>query len=136
MISPLAYNRDYALNAICPYFTMFPLEYPVRIIRRHKSGSPVVVDPFCGRGTTIYAARRAGLRSYGFDVSPIAVAIARAKLSSASAQAIVKLARKYFRDRAEAYPRSIILPPGLLAPNPEGALQPTGRPPEGSGRDG
>ena len=95
MISPLAYNRDYALNAICPYFTMFPLEYPVRIIRRHKSGSPVVVDPFCGRGTTIYAARRAGLRSYGFDVSPIAVAIARAKLSSASAQAIVKLARKY-----------------------------------------
>ena len=96
MTSPLAYNCDHALNAICPYFTMFPLEYPVRTIRKHKSQSPVVVDPFCGRGTTIYAARKAGLRSYGFDVSPIAVAIARAKLSSASAEAILKLARVHF----------------------------------------
>ena len=91
--SLLAYNRDYALNAICPYFTMFPLEYPVRIIRKHKSQSPAVFDPFCGRGTTIYAARKAGLHSYGFDVSPIAVAIARAKLASASAEGILRLAR-------------------------------------------
>ncbi len=64
MQSSLAYNRDYALNAICPYFTMFPLEYPLRIIEKHKKSNPLVVDPFCGRGTTIYAARRVGLRSY------------------------------------------------------------------------
>src|SRR5580658_10452142 len=94
MPSPLAYNRDYALNAICPYFTMFPLEYPLRIIRKHKHANPTVVDPFCGRGTTIYAARKGGLRSYGFDTSPIAVAIARAKLSSATASEIVALAAK------------------------------------------
>ena len=94
MTTPLAYTGDYALNAICPYFTMFPLEYPLGIIRKHKSESPVVVDPFCGRGTTIYAARKADLASYGFDVSPIAVAIARAKLSNAPLEAILKLARK------------------------------------------
>jgi hypothetical protein len=94
MQSPLAYNRDYALNAICPYFTMFPLEYPLRIIRKHKHANPTVVDPFCGRGTTIYAARKGGLRSYGFDTSPIAVAIARAKLSSATASEIVALSAK------------------------------------------
>lgn len=94
MTTPLAYTRDYALNAICPYLTMFPLEYPLGIIRRHKRESPVVVDPFCGRGTTIYAARKAGLPSYGFDVSPIAVAIARAKLSSAPSKAISRLAER------------------------------------------
>jgi hypothetical protein len=94
MQSPLAYNRDYALNAICPYFTMFPLEYPLRIITKHKRNNPIVVDPFCGRGTTIYAARKNGLRSYGFDISLIAVAIAKAKLASASSRNILALARR------------------------------------------
>jgi hypothetical protein len=70
---------------------MFPLEYPMKIIRKHKVGSPVIVDPFCGRGTTIYAARRLGLTSYGFDTSPIAAAIARAKLASAKVEDIIEL---------------------------------------------
>ena len=26
----MSYEPRYALNAICPYFTMFPLEYPMR----------------------------------------------------------------------------------------------------------
>lgn len=94
MESPLAYNRDYALNAICPYFTMFPLEYPIQIIQKHKRQSPIVVDPFCGRGTTIYAARRLGLKSYGFDISPIAVAIAQAKLASTTLSDVMALARR------------------------------------------
>ena len=28
--SPLAYDAQHALNAVCPYFTMFPLEFPMR----------------------------------------------------------------------------------------------------------
>lgn len=78
----LAYNPKFALNAICPYFTMFPLEYPLRVLKRHRSGQPVVMDPFCGRGTSLFAARTLGLRSWGVDTSPVAVAIAKAKLSS------------------------------------------------------
>jgi hypothetical protein len=53
---PLAYNPSFALNAICPYFTMFPLEYPLKVLRQHRVAKPVVVDPFCGRGTTLFAA--------------------------------------------------------------------------------
>src|SRR3712207_6460463 len=92
MRSPLAYNRDYALNAICPYFTVFPVEYPLQIIQKHRKLNPTVIDPFCGRGTTIYAARKIGLRSYGFDISPVAAAIAKAKLASASISDILSLA--------------------------------------------
>src|SRR5581483_3662065 len=47
-----------------------------------------------GRGTTIYAARKLGLRSYGLDTSPIATAIAQAKLASAEMETIIKLAEK------------------------------------------
>src|SRR6266404_1706323 len=76
MTIAFAYKKEFAFNAICPYYTMFPLEYPMGIIRKHRADAPVIVDPFCGRGTTIYAARRLGLTSYGFDTSPIAAAIA------------------------------------------------------------
>jgi len=74
---------------------MFPLEYPMRILHKHKRENPIVVDPFCGRGTTIYAARRYGLRSYGMDISPIAVAIARAKLSYGNVENILRLAEEF-----------------------------------------
>ena len=90
----LAYQREFAFNAICPYYTMFPLEFPMRLLRKHKAKSPTVYDPFCGRGTTIYAARKLGLRSYGLDTSPIAAAIARAKLASSTCDNVIALAEK------------------------------------------
>jgi len=91
MTTPLAYRKEFAFNAICPYFTMFPLEYPLGIIRKHIRDAKVILDPFCGRGTTIYAARRLRIPSYGLDSSPIAATIARAKLSRASLEEVLAL---------------------------------------------
>ncbi|WP_374535026.1 DNA methyltransferase [Phenylobacterium sp.] len=92
MKSALAYNKDYAFNAICPYYTMFPLEYPLGIINKHRKNAPVVLDPFCGRGTTLYAARKLGFQAYGLDTSRIAAAIAQAKLASATIEDVMALA--------------------------------------------
>lgn len=94
MKAALAYNKDYAFNAICPYYTMFPLEYPMGIIRKYRRDHPIVLDPFCGRGTTIYAARKFGLRSYGLDTSSIATSIAQAKVASANADIVLRLAKR------------------------------------------
>ena len=93
MPKSLAYDPKHALNAICPYFTMFPLEYPLRVLRKHKNDAPIVFDPFCGRGTTIYAARQLGLSAWGTDTSPIAVAIAKAKLANAELDEVLSLAQ-------------------------------------------
>lgn len=93
LMRPLAYNPSFALNAICPYFTMFPLEYPLRVLKKHRALKPVVIDPFCGRGTTLFAARTLELESWGIDSSPVAVAIARAKLSNAKAEDALCLAQ-------------------------------------------
>ena len=88
---PLSYEPRVALNAICPYFTMFPLEYPLKILARHPDAS-VVLDPFCGRGTTLFAARARGRRAIGIDVSPVAIAISQAKLARASTERVMALA--------------------------------------------
>lgn len=79
-----------ALNAVCPYFTMFPLNFPVRILRSQAKKNEHVLDPFCGRGTTNFAARLLGLRSLGIDSSPVAAAITAAKIASATPDEIVE----------------------------------------------
>lgn len=82
------------LNGICPYFTMFPLDFPLNILKRRAQAGDIVLDPFCGRGTTNFAARLVGLRSVGVDSSPVAAAITASKLANASCEDILAEARK------------------------------------------
>ena len=60
--------------------------YPARMhpaTARHlvalAGAGAAVIDPFCGSGTTLVEARRAGMRALGSDLNPLAVLIARAK---------------------------------------------------------
>jgi hypothetical protein len=83
------------LNAICPYYTMFPVEFPLRHLRRALR-KDVVVDPFCGRGTTLFAARLLGLGAIGIDSNPVATAIAESKLLSVRTGDLVRACREIF----------------------------------------
>lgn len=94
---PRRYNPLGRLNVVCPYYTMFPLGFPLRVLQA-APGTSMVLDPFCGRGTTLYAARLRGLASVGVDSNPVAVAIAAAKLSSVSAKKILSLSTEILRN--------------------------------------
>lgn len=48
------------------------------VIQFIQSNGPVVVDPFCGRGTIPLEAQRLGLRAAGSDINPVAVLISKA----------------------------------------------------------
>jgi DNA modification methylase len=88
-----------ALNGICPYFTMFPLDFPLNILKRRAQVGDVVLDPFCGRGTTNFAARLVGLCSLGVDSSPVAAAITSSKLATATVDEILAEARRILTER-------------------------------------
>ena len=77
------------LNTVAPYFTMFPPSFPIAAL---GGATGWVLDPFCGRGTTLFASRVLGLPCIGIDSSPVAVAIASAKLVDASPDEIVRCA--------------------------------------------
>ena len=83
------------LNGVCAYYAMFPLSFPFRRLRTVKQGS-WVLDPFCGRGTTNVAARLLGLPSVGVDSSPVATAIAAAKLCDVPPSRVVDECRRVF----------------------------------------
>jgi len=68
---------------------MFPLDFPLRILKRRARRGQKVLDPFCGRGTTGFAARLLGLDSFSLDSSPIATAITSAKLAHTSPTEII-----------------------------------------------
>jgi hypothetical protein len=72
---------------------MFPLDFPYGILKRHSAPRERVLDPFCGRGTTNFAARLLGLNSLGVDSSPVATAITAAKMSATTVDEILAEAR-------------------------------------------
>lgn len=92
-------QEEVALNGICPYFTMFPLDFPLTILKRRAQKRDIVLDPFCGRGTTNFAARLLGLRSLGVDSSPVAAAITASKLVGPTVDDILEDARGILTDR-------------------------------------
>lgn len=84
---------------------MFPLEYPTEALACEPATRQGALDPFCGRGTTLYAARCAGRPAFGLDTNPVAVAIARAKLARTDARTVLALARRYLDGPADAAPQ-------------------------------
>jgi hypothetical protein len=87
-------NGLQALNAICPYYTMFPLTFPLSVLEGRTAPRDWVLDPFCGRGTTNFAARLLGLPSVGVDTSRVAVALTQAKLADATVHEVVDAAKR------------------------------------------
>lgn len=85
------------LNTVCPYYTMFPLDFPLWWLAKARKDD-WVLDPFCGRGTTVFASRLLGLGCVGIDSNPIAAAIAAAKLVDTTADAVVDLARRLLEE--------------------------------------
>ncbi|MFO0564672.1 MAG: DNA methyltransferase [Polyangiaceae bacterium] len=90
-----------ALNAVCPYYTMYPLDFPLRVLKEHGRPGDWVIDPFCGRGTTNFAARLLEMPSVGVDSSPVAAALAKAKLVSAEPGRVVASARSILKTAKE-----------------------------------
>jgi len=68
----------------------FPVELPRRLIELYSFADDVVLDPFCGSGTTCLAAVLTGRRYIGYDIIPEYCELARQRISQAesSLQAI------------------------------------------------
>jgi len=60
----------------------FPLELASRLIRMFSFTGDIVLDPFCGSGTTMIAAMRTGRNSIGIEIDPEYCRIAARYLKS------------------------------------------------------
>jgi len=60
----------------------FPLRVALELLQEYADGKPTVFDPFCGKGTSLLAARMLGFPAFGLDVAPEAVVCTAAKLAN------------------------------------------------------
>ncbi|MGA9534240.1 MAG: site-specific DNA-methyltransferase [Anaerolineales bacterium] len=63
----------------------FPEELPRRLIQLYSFRGDLVLDPFCGSGTTCLAASKAGRSYVGYDTEPSYIELAQARLANANA---------------------------------------------------
>ena len=66
-------------HALCPYFAMFPEGFAERWIDELTDPGDLVVDPFCGRGTTPFQALLMGRNALAGDINPVAYCLTAAK---------------------------------------------------------
>lgn len=69
------------------YPTQKPVALLERIIAASSNEGDVVLDPFCGCGTTVHAAQKLNRRWIGIDVTHLAIALIRRRLIDAFPQA-------------------------------------------------
>lgn len=72
------------------YPTQKPEALLERIIRSSTKPGDVVLDPFCGCGTTIAAAQRLGRQWVGIDITHLAIGLIRHRLVTANGSGIAK----------------------------------------------
>jgi len=64
------------------YPTQKPLELVARIIKASSNKNDIVLDPFCGSGTTLLAASKLGRRCIGIDKSEDAIKLTKRRLKN------------------------------------------------------
>jgi DNA methylase len=67
-----------------PHFAAFPIDIPTRCIQAGCKPGGMVLDPFCGTGTTGLAALALGRRFTGIELSPAFAALAAERLRHAT----------------------------------------------------
>lgn len=89
--------KRHPLHSLCSYLGCFPPRVPAKILKRFVEPGTLVLDPFCGSGTTLLEASLAGYRAIGFDLNPLAVAIAQAKTQTVSLESVLDRVRELAR---------------------------------------
>lgn len=72
-------NWGHTWHSLCSYPGKLKPAIAHHLVRTFVPRSGIVLDPFCGVGTVPFEAALQGKKAYGFEISPAAHAIARAK---------------------------------------------------------
>lgn len=99
------YSYQDAVNrwaGIGPYYAMFPLEFAFQVVHQYSMPGQSVLDPFAGRGSSIYAAATQNRFGIGVEINPVGWVYSKAKLDAAT-YGWVKNRLDRLRDTAPQY---------------------------------
>lgn len=86
--------------AIGPYYAMFPLDFAYQVVEKYSKPGDLVVDPFAGRASSIYAAATNGRHGLGIEINPLGWIYAKVKLKPSPLNEVEKRLREVARASA------------------------------------
>ena len=75
---------------LCPYFAMFPEAFVEKWVGEITKPGDVILDPFCGRGTTPFQSLLMEREALASDVNPVAYCVTKAKTNAPLASSVRK----------------------------------------------
>jgi DNA methylase len=94
-----------------PYYAMFPLDFAFKVIEKYSKEGDFVIDPFAGRGSSIYAGSVLGRASLGIEINPVGWLYGSVKLRPADEDSVkdrlleIYSKRNYYSRAIERMPR-------------------------------
>lgn len=76
-------------SSVGPYYAMFPVNFAFEVIRQYSLPGNAVLDPFAGRGSSIYAAAAQGRQALGIEINPVGWLYGNVKLNVAASGAVL-----------------------------------------------
>lgn len=98
-------------SGVGPYYAMFPVAFADEVVREYTEEGDTILDPFAGRGTSIFSAATQGRCGIGIELNPVGWIYARTKLAPASKGRVLKRFEELgsyaanYADAARALPR-------------------------------
>jgi DNA modification methylase len=94
-----------------PYYAMFPVEFAFNVVQNYSRKGDFIIDPFAGRGSSIYAGGILGRHSLGIEINPVGWLYGKVKLHPAPKSKVIKklyeiyAKRNYYSRRLEKMPK-------------------------------
>ena len=77
-----------------PYYAIFPASFAFEAVEAYSEPGDKVLDPFCGRGTSVFATDALGRKGTGIEIQPLGWLYSSVKLHPAPKDAVLKRLRE------------------------------------------
>ena len=96
--------------AVGPYYAMFPLEFAFDVIGKYSKEGELVLDPFAGRASSVFAAATQKRDGLGIEINPVGWVYAQAKLRPAPREDVEKRLESLTNKSDESFRQYEVLP--------------------------
>jgi DNA modification methylase len=93
-----------------PYYAMFPVDFAFNVVQKYSSKGDRILDPFAGRGSSIFAGAVLNRHALGVEINPVGWLYGTVKLNPASEGSVLERLgeiyskRHYYSRQAENMP--------------------------------
>jgi len=72
-----------------PYYAMFPIDFTFEVVKKYSKENDYIIDPFSGRGSSIFAGGVLGRNSLGIEINPVGWLYGNTKLYPADKDEVI-----------------------------------------------